>query len=231
MWAIRPHNPLFLSDGAISSSIEQMLTNNGPMTLEGLVTASQLNGADINLFERFLNEHPTEFTLAADGTYWFTDQPRPIRRDFESICHALVYALSCFPEGGSVEELSWFLCLATVDNSKLITRRCVSRELSRRVDLFQNLSRARYRLIEGDAGMQLDDPRRSPEMLPPPPPPAGVFRIEVNPPAAPQIPNPVFHRPAAADPSEGGDFPQRPTEEDVFDPFNFFNRDFPFAFD
>jgi hypothetical protein len=224
MWAIRPHNPLFLSDGAISSSLEQMLTNNGPMTLEGLVTASQLNGADINLFERFLNEHPTEFTIGPDGTYWFTDQPRPIRRDFESICHALVYALSCFQEGASVEELSWFLCLATVDNSKLITRRCVSRELSRRVDLFQNLSRARYRLIENETGMPTI-PEGSPELLPVPPPP--VFRIELNPPPPP-MPKPEFSPPPASDPA---DFTQRPSEDDVFDPFNFFNRDFPFSFD
>jgi hypothetical protein len=126
-----------------------------------------------------------------------------------------------------VEELSWFLCLATVDGTKQITRRSVSRELSRRTDLFQNLSRARYRLIEGDPGM--DDGRRIAEM-PPPPPPPGLFHIDMGP-SVPAIPKPEFSPPMPSDPSESGDFPPRPPDDDVFDPFNFFNRDFPFSFD
>jgi hypothetical protein len=174
MWAIRPNNPLFLSDGVISAAIEQMLTNHGPLTLQGFVTASQLNGADINLFERFLTEHSAEFTRGADGTYWFTGQPRPIIQDFESISQALQYALSQFPNGASVEELNWFLCMATVTGSKVITRRCVSRELSRRTDLFAHLTRARYILLPTPPSVV------APPVAPPPPlianlPPPGGF--------------------------------------------------------
>ena len=148
LWAIRPHNPLFLSDGTILASIEQMLTENGPMTIDEFVNATQLAGADANLYSRFLTDHSLEFTVdEATGKYWFAGQPRPFHRNYESISQALVSAFIVFPNGASVEELHWFLCLSTVGGTKPITRRCVSRELSRRQDLFAHLSRARYILL------------------------------------------------------------------------------------
>lgn len=147
LWAIRPHNPLFLSNGSISASIEQMLTSNGPLTLEQFVEFTELNGADIELFAKFLDEHKKEFSLLENGTYWFTGQEPPQRRDYENISRALVDAFSKFPQGASVEELHWYLCLSTVAGSKKISRRNVSRELSRRSDLFAHLSRARYSLV------------------------------------------------------------------------------------
>jgi hypothetical protein len=218
MWAIRPNNPLFLSDGAISASIEQMLTDNGPMTLQDFVTTSQLNGADVNLFERFLTEHSTEFTCGPDETYWFTGQPRPIQMDFESISYALAYALSLFPDGASVEELNWFLCLATVGGSKRITRRCVSRELSRRADLFANISRARYILIPKPPSDSFT--RMEPVAPQPPPPDRAIPLVE-----------PIFQLPPPplTGTGTGPDLPGRPTDEEEWDPFNFFNRDFQFA--
>jgi hypothetical protein len=60
LWAIRPTNPLFLSDGVILSSIEQMLAHSGTMTLKQFVQTTQLSGADFRLFERFLAEHTSE---------------------------------------------------------------------------------------------------------------------------------------------------------------------------
>jgi hypothetical protein len=209
MWAIRPHNPLFLSDGAISSSIEQMLTNNGPMTLDQLVHTSQLTGADTTLYERFLTEHTSEFTCASDETYWFTNQPRPNSRDFETITHALVYALSAFPEGASVEEVNWFLCLSTVDTSKTITRRIVSRELSRHPSIFENLARARYKLVNPEASVQ--------------PSPGVGTDVPKVPIVRPSFPVPIVSAPQDPLP--------RHTEDDEFDPFSFFNREFPFSFD
>ncbi|KAK8878092.1 hypothetical protein M9Y10_004855 [Tritrichomonas musculus] len=167
LWAIRPHNPLFISDQAILASIEQMLTANGPMTIDQFINTTQLSGADANLYNRFLSEHGVEFTKDEDGTYWFTGQPRPQRNDFESISHALVYAFNEFPQGASVEELHWYLCLSTVGGIKEITRRCVSRELSRRTDLFSHLSRARYILLRSVQEAQSNQIRSNGNQIPP----------------------------------------------------------------
>jgi hypothetical protein len=223
LWAIRPNNPLFLSDSVISSSIEQMLTNSGPMTLEQFTQSTQLNGTDVGLFERFLAEHATEFARHSDDTYWFTGQPRPIQRDFESISHALVFALSAFPEGASVEELTWYLCLSTVNTVRTITRRNVSRELSRRTDLFDHLARARYRLFERPLVDLADGKAVHAEEAPPPPP----FQVPV-----PQMPSPVpypfFTAPL---PELSPPKPPLPTDDDDFDPFAFFGHDFQFAFE
>jgi hypothetical protein len=67
-------------------------------------------------------------------------------------------------------------------------------------------------------------------MVPPPPPPPEFFHIEVRPPPPP-VPKPVFTTAMISDQSESADLPPRPGDDDVFDPFNFFNRDFPFSFD
>jgi hypothetical protein len=218
LWAIRPNNPLFLSDGVISSSIEQMLTNTGPMTLEQFTQSTQLTGADIRLFERFLAEHASEFARHSDNTYWFTGQPRPIQRDFESISHALVFALSVFPEGASVEELTWYLCLSTVNTFKTITRRNVSRELSRRADLFEHLSRARYNLTERGGPVEAKD--SAPPFDAPPPPPAPAAGAAY----------PFFTVPVPAPGPPPAKPPPAPDDDD-FDPFTFFGHDFHFAFE
>jgi hypothetical protein len=198
-----------------------MLTNGGPMTLEAFVQTTQLHGADAGLFERFLSEHASEFTLGPNDTYWFTDQPRPVLRDFESISHALAFALGLFPEGASVEELSWYLCMSTVNGSKAITRRSVSRELSRRTDLFRHLSRARYTLIEGG-------PIEEPQPVPPPLPPLPV--ILPLPELAPPVAYPFFAVPIPAPPEDNLQAKQPPDDDD-FDPFAFFGHDFQFAFE
>jgi len=218
LWAIRPNNPLFLSDGAISASIEQMLAANGPMTLDAFVHTTQLNGADAVLFARFLADHPAEFALGADGTYWFTNQPRPIYRHFVSISHALAYALGVFKDGASVEELSWFLCMSTVTGQKAISRRSVSRELSRRTDLFDHLARARYTLIE-NAPIEEPPDRKIPLPLP-----------NVAPDAAePGASWPFFAASAAV---RAESVQSRPAQEDdEFDPFRFFGHEFQFAFE
>ena len=225
LWAIRPNNPLFLSDGVISASIEQMLTNNGPMTLEQFVNQTTLNGVDINLFERFLNEHESEFSRGEDGTYWFTGQPRPIQRDFESIIHALVAAFRVFPQGASVEELTWYLSMATVGGPKSITRRSVSRELSRRTDLFNHLSRARY--ILNDGGKVGPETMLMPEpvvQVMAPPPPQQDVPVPFQPVPPPQSPPFRFF-----DDDIGVPAPHH--DEDDFDPFNFFSTDFQFSFE
>jgi hypothetical protein len=244
LWAIRPSNPLFLSDGVISSSIEQMLMSSGPMTLEQFAQNTQLNGADFRLFERFLDDHSSEFARHPDSTYWFTGQPRPIQRDFESISHALAFALTLSSDGASVEELTWFLCLSTVNTFKTITRRNVSRELSRRTDLFEHLSRARYTLI---ANRTIEEPPAKPSgtlpmVFPPPPlfqvpqplsqqtpfhiphPQPPPFQVPVPPPPV----YPPFTLPAPDPPAQRS---SGPTGEEEFDPFSFFGHEFQFAFE
>jgi hypothetical protein len=209
------------------------------MTLEQFAQSTELNGADLRLFERFLAEHSSEFTKHADNTYWFTGQPRPIQRDFESISHALAYALSLCADGASVEELTWFLCLSTVNTFKTITRRNVSRELSRRTDLFEHLSRARYALI---ANRPIDPPtEKPPPTLPAVFPPAPLFQVPqpqqspfhiTQPPFSVPVPTtpvyPPFTMPAPDPPAQRS---SAPTGEEEFDPFNFFGHDFQFAFD
>lgn len=153
MWGIALHNPQFLSNSVISASVEEMLIQNGPSTLEYFVDQTQLNGADIQLFQTFLTEHEFEFAKGEDGRYWFANQPRPVLMDFKSICKGLIHALeTVFVSGASIEELHWYLCLATVNNAKCFTRRCISRELNRRGRLFTRLSRARYTLVKDQDG-------------------------------------------------------------------------------
>ena len=146
LWAIRPHNPSFISDGAIAASIEQMLLANGPLTIEQFVEKTELSGAHLPLFERFLNEHQTEFSKNIDETWWFINEPIPIKREFENLCQAITIAFEPFINGATVEEIHWYLCLSTV-GGKPIARRSISRELSRRQDLFIHLSRAKYGLM------------------------------------------------------------------------------------
>ena len=65
---------------------------------------------------------------------------------FENMNTALQYAFQHFPNGASVEALHWFLCLSTILKAKTITSNSVSRELSRRPDLFVHLVCAKYSL-------------------------------------------------------------------------------------
>lgn len=224
LWAIRPNNPSFISDGAISASIEQMLTTNGPMTTQQFVEKTELSGAHLTIFERYLGEHQDEYSLNEDGTWWFTNQPLPSRNDFDNLCHALLSAFEPFPNGASVEEIHWYLCLSTV-GGKPITRRSISRELSRRQDLFQHLSRAKYDLLP--CRKQFAPPQQPvfTGYIPPPPPP---------PPPRPLMPIPQIT--AYSEPQEEKtpeiifDDTAQITEyhDDDFDPDSFFGSDFNF---
>ena len=76
-WALRPNNPLFQCDAAIAVTVEQLLSQNGPMSLEQLVTAINIPGADIPVIERVLAVHSNEFTQLPSGCFWFS---RSIKR-------------------------------------------------------------------------------------------------------------------------------------------------------
>ncbi|KAH0792036.1 hypothetical protein GPJ56_004045 [Histomonas meleagridis] len=147
LWALRPNNPLMLSNSAILNAIEEALIQNGPLNIQQIAELTELSGSNVSLFQTFLDAHPNEFTADENKVYWFANQPHPIQMNFDNINQALLYALSSFPNGASVEELHWYLCLCTVGGEKRIKRRCISRELSRRQDLFVRLSRARYTTV------------------------------------------------------------------------------------
>ncbi|KAH0791116.1 hypothetical protein GPJ56_004927 [Histomonas meleagridis] len=254
LWAIRPNNPLFLSDATISTSIEQMLTTNGPMTLEQFVEFTELNGADIKLFENFLHEHSNEFSQLEDGKYWFTGQKPPVPKNFDNISQALISAFSNFPQGASVEELHWNLCLSTVGGNKPISRRSVSRELSRRTDLFMHLSRARYILMPQainrrprslSTGFKLH-PSQDQISFPSPTSPigsnpsvmqpldlqSGEFKPKASRPNVFPVPHLQNHV-TFQDPLPIPDLmpPKFPTDEDEFDPNSFFDQAFEFSFE
>lgn len=144
MWQLKPHNQHYLSDATIRGFVEQVLTLNGPMTIEQIQNSSGFSGADETVYQRFFSANMSYFTSTDEGYYWFANQPFPQKNNFENINMALVYAMNEFQNGASIEEVHWFLCLSTINGAKTITRRSISRELSRRPDLFLHVSRARY---------------------------------------------------------------------------------------
>jgi hypothetical protein len=133
-----------VSDSAIAASVEQMLATHGPLSLDQLACLTDLSGVEFAVFEHFFNERPDSYACGGDGTWWFAGRTRPVRVDYESMGQALLRAFAEFPNGAAVEDLHWFPCLSTVGGTKAITRRRVSRELSRRTDLFAHISRAKY---------------------------------------------------------------------------------------
>lgn len=150
MWALRPHNPLFMNESALSSYIEQILTGNGPLYVEEIMQKSDIPGLTEQLINNFLLSHTDDFSINSNGKIWFSNQPLPEQKHFDNVVSALIYAFTVFKREASIEEVCWILCFSTIDQKK-ITRRKISRELARRTDLFQHVSRAKYALINQNA--------------------------------------------------------------------------------
>lgn len=147
MWSLKPSNPLCLSDGAILTCINQILTENGPLTIESIIEQGDLSEATPQMIEDFLNSHDTKYQIQPDNSWWFANQPLPRKWKFDSVVSALTKSFEILQHEASIEELNWLLCLSTLPQGKRISRRKISRELSRRPDLFQHISRAKYSLI------------------------------------------------------------------------------------
>jgi hypothetical protein len=221
LWAIRPSSPPFLSDTALGASLHQMLTSHGPLTLEQFALSTDLSGVDSPMLEAYFAQHADEYACDGDGSFWFAGCVRPLQCNFASMGHALIWGFSEFPNGASVEEMHRLLCLSTVGGSKRITRRSVSRELSRRTDLFVHSSRARYVLIRNVDVEALVPVAQSPQE----PTPAPEFKqmfpsIAGNDPNGPLVD--PFHIVQAAQCAVHED-------EDEFNPFAFFSGTFEFA--
>lgn len=95
---------------------------NGPMTIDQIYEYSGNAGTDISIYQRFFQNYSEDFHRHADDKLWFANQPLPEPQNFENINKALVYAMNQFPQGASIEEVQWFLCLSTINNVSGITR-------------------------------------------------------------------------------------------------------------
>lgn len=212
LWALRPSNPLAASDGTIANAVDTVLVSGGPATVEQ-ISKSCAGGIEEGVFRAFMEAHSDAYEADECGLYWFAGQPHPIRRDFDNMYSALMHAFTVFPDGASVEELHWYLCLCTVGNGKPVKRRSISRELSRRQDLFIRLSRARYTAVR--AQEQIPRPASCPH-------PfclgqSSLMRFEL-----PHVIETQLH----------DNFIEAPIldDEDHFDPIDFFSCSHPFQF-
>jgi hypothetical protein len=205
MWGMRSAQPPFLSDTALTAAVEQLLTKHGPLTSDQLMCLSDIG--DAALFATFFDERPTAYACAEDGSWWFAGHARPARVEYESMVQALLRAFAEFPNGATVEDLHWVLCLSTIGAAKAITRRRVSRELSRRTDLFAHVSRAKYAPLRG----------------------SGAHAVKIGWLDAPPCPDPEWEIPLMLVPNPDAPIPQGPPEEDDFNADAFFPGDFQFA--
>ena len=154
------------------------------------------------------------------------------------------------PTGASGQELHCFIRLSTAGGKKAITRRCVSRELSRRQDLFLHLSRARYNLIrqrnqniEEEKQNEIEQqnpiirtfPEQEHNIMQPGSTPMyfTIPQVQVS-----QIPQSCsfknsFQQNQFFDNDIGDDVDHvsNPNDDESFDPYNFFRHDFQFSFD
>ena len=153
-WALRPSNPLFLSDGAITSCINQILAEHGPLTVDAVLERGDFTGATGEIISQFLASHPNDYVQHDAGRWWFAGQPLPQKMEFESVISAILRAFEILQRDASIEEIAWLLSLSTLPQNKKISRRKISRELSRRPDIFQHISRAKYALIKNKQKQQ-----------------------------------------------------------------------------
>ena len=145
MWALRPNSPYYLSDGALSNCVNQLLTTHGPLKIAQIIEYGDVHGADASVISDFLMRSE-DHECDANGVWWFKGQPLPERWACDSVISALVRAFEVLQREASIEDLSRLLSLSVLPQGKKISRRKISRELSRRPDLFSRVSRAKYTL-------------------------------------------------------------------------------------
>jgi hypothetical protein len=149
-FALRPNNPLFQCDAAVAASIDQLLTQNGPMTIDEFLGSPTFASSDSPTVERVLSVHSEEYAVLPDGRIWFSNSPLPIQAAFDTIQDAIVFAFSIFTEGATPEDLRRFLCLAPCADGQ-ITRVSISQALQSKPDIFVQIQRDRFALAGTDA--------------------------------------------------------------------------------
>jgi hypothetical protein len=141
LFALRPKISFHLSDTAVAAHIEQLLTRNGPMTMDQFVASADFPGHDI--LKKVLELHSDEFAWLQDGRVWFSKSPLPVRASFATLREALEFAFSVFPNGATVEELRRLLCLTSCEETA-ITRLAIAKALGNAPELYPQVSRGIY---------------------------------------------------------------------------------------
>jgi hypothetical protein len=150
IFALRPNNPLFQCDAAVAASIDQLLTENGPMTIDTFLASPTFAGTDSPTVERVLSVHSGEYAALPDGRIWFVNSPLPVQAAFDSLQDGIIFAFSVFTEGATPEELRRFLCLAPCADG-LVTRMSVASVLQSKPELFVQIRRGTFALAGTDA--------------------------------------------------------------------------------
>jgi hypothetical protein len=140
-------------DLEVVALIEQVLDENGPMTLEEFLASPTFSTSNRELLTRILAVHSTEFTTLPDGRIWFPTTPLPTRSSFSTFQDAIEFALQFFPDGATTEELKRILCLSNCSEGA-ITRLALARELSAKPGLFLQLQRGRYALADAPSAIR-----------------------------------------------------------------------------
>jgi hypothetical protein len=155
-FALRLINPLFQCDASVAASVEQLLTENGPMTLQDFCASPNFPASHVHLFERVFSVHSSEFNTLPDGRIWFVNSPLPVQAAFDTIEEAVVFSFTIFTDGATPEDLRRFLCLARCSDGA-ITRISVAKILSAKPELFIQIQRGKY-AISGSRAAQLPLP-------------------------------------------------------------------------
>lgn len=144
-WALKFKTAVSISDSVLISSIESMLTHNGPMNIHQFAQNTDIPDVDAVLFLRFLTIHSSEFSALPDGTYWFADQPIPQRHNYHAISIAVYTALQQLKQG-TPNQIYWYLCLSTIEGEP-ITNDNVVYELTHNPDVYEQPQLNVYRLM------------------------------------------------------------------------------------
>jgi hypothetical protein len=171
MWALRPNNPYFQTESAVAAFIDQFLTQNGPTSLDQIITASDTPTALREIYDRVLRLHSDEFHVLPDGRLWFRSSPIPTRAGFDTVGAALSWAFTIFSNGATIEELRRLLCLS-INQGIPITRLEIARELAGKPDEYIQVQRGKYALAGSEGAREAAQAAKKEEA------PPGPFKLE-----------------------------------------------------
>jgi hypothetical protein len=138
----------------VAASIEQLLSKNGPATLDQIVAAGDCPDTVRDFYRKVLTLHADEFMRLPDNRIWFKNAPVPARASFDSVHGALEWAFSVFTHGATIEDLRRLLCLS-INQGAPITRLAIAQELAARPQTFVQVERGKYAIAGSEAAGEL----------------------------------------------------------------------------
>jgi hypothetical protein len=159
-WALRLNNPYFQSDTAVAASIEQLLSKNGPATLDQILAEGDSPENLRDFYQKVLSLHSDEFSLLPDNRIWFKGAPVPARASFDTMQGAVEWALNVFAQGATIEELRRLLCVS-ISQGTPITRLAIAQELAARPNVYVQVQRGKYGLAGVGTGLESEAEARS----------------------------------------------------------------------